>query len=192
MKTASFVSACIGLSVLDALLMGAGALMMYFYGASWLSIVCCVSVTVALMIMMAFMDKRTKQGNEWLGQILGLKEFILTAEKDRLELLVKDDPSAFYHILPYAYVLGISDTWSDKFEDLIIEQPDWYESTMPYPSFSSIYWWHRFNRSFHAMSASASYIPQAKGGSGGGSIGGISGGGGFSGGGFGGGGGGSR
>ena len=142
--------------------------------------------------MMAFMEKRTPKGNEWLGQILGLKEFILYAEKDRIEMLVKENPSAFYDILPYAYVLGISDTWSNKFENIIIEQPDWYETDRHFSTFSSIYWWHSFHHCFHSMSSSASYVPAPKGGSGGGSFGGgFSGGCGFSGGGFGGGGGGS-
>ena len=41
-------------------------------------------------------------------------------------MLIHDDPSYFYRILPYAYVLNVSDTWSKKFENIVIEQPDWY------------------------------------------------------------------
>lgn len=182
MKRGSLIMACVGTIVLNAIVASINVIILIFFKASLLSILCYIALSAALIIMMAFMEKRTPKGNEWLGQILGLKEFILYAEKDRIEMLVKENPSAFYDILPYAYVLGISDTWSNKFENIIIEQPDWYETDRHFSTFSSIYWWHSFHHCFHSMSSSASYVPAPKGGSGGG---------GFSGGGFGGGGGGS-
>lgn len=37
--------------------------------------------------------------------------FLETAEKEKLEQLVFEDPKYFYNILPYAYVLGVSDKW---------------------------------------------------------------------------------
>jgi len=63
-----------------------------------------------------------------VGKLLGLKEFIETAEKPRLESLLKDDPEYFYKILPYAMVFNISDIWADHFKDLDMEQPEWYTS----------------------------------------------------------------
>lgn len=69
---------------------------------------------------------RTDEGISELGDIIGLKNFIETAEKSRLEMLVKDNPSAFYNILPYAYVLGVYEKWCKKFEKIAIEKPDWY------------------------------------------------------------------
>lgn len=159
---------------------------------NWLyAIVYLVIEFIQLMILM-FMDKRTEQGNRWLGQILGLRDFILNCEKERLELLAKENPSAFYEVLPYAYVLGVSDVWANRFEKLIIPQPDWYVSSTYYGNtFTTWIWWSSFHRSFHNFASAASYVePKGNSGSGGGRIGGFSGGG-FSGGGFGGGGGGS-
>lgn len=141
--------------------------------------------TISMIYMIATSGKRTEIGNKWLGQILGLKEFIQEAEKEKLEMLVLDDPSYFYHILPYAYVLGISDTWSKKFEGININSPDWYVSSNP--NFATIYWMSRFNSTMHSFNALPSAITPPKASSGGFS----SGSGGFSGGGFGGGGGGS-
>ncbi|MDD4685905.1 MAG: DUF2207 domain-containing protein [Clostridia bacterium] len=69
---------------------------------------------------------RTDEGILELGDIIGLKNFIETAEKSRLEMLVKDNPSAFYNILPYAYVLGVYEKWCKKFEKITIERPEWY------------------------------------------------------------------
>ena len=69
---------------------------------------------------------RTNDGCAELGEIIGLKTFIEVAEKDRLEMLVKDNPQAFYQILPYAYVLGVYDTWCKKFESIDIGAPTFY------------------------------------------------------------------
>ena len=191
-KNSTFIMLICLLIFLNGAIVAGGVIIQLMLKASILGIASSAIATIALLIMMIFMQKRTKQGNEWLGQILGLKEFILNCEVERLEMLVHETPSAFFDILPYAYVLGISDVWSNKFEHLIIEQPDWYETNRSYSTFSSIYWWSMFSHSFRSFSTSATYIPQPKGSSGGGSFGGGGfSGGGFSGGGFGGGGGGS-
>ena len=109
--------------------------------------------------------------------------FLETAEKDKLESLVHDDPSYFYNILPYAYVLGVSDAWIKQFEGIAIAPPEWYESadTFDYYRFN-----RSLNRTIHSASRVMNSIPQSSGGS---SSGGGFSGGGFSGGGSGGGGG---
>lgn len=66
---------------------------------------------------------------EMMGKLLGLKEFIETAEKPRLEALLLDDPAYFYKILPYALVLEVSDKWAKQFKDIPMEKPDWYETS---------------------------------------------------------------
>ncbi len=134
--------------------------------------------------MVAYMDKRTPLGVEYLGKVLGLKQFIETAEKDRLEMLVQDDPSYFYKLLPYAYVFNVTDVWSKKFESIAIEPPNWYHGGN---NLNTMLFMSRFNHTMTTMNRSMTSMPQAR-SSGGGSFGG--GGGGFSGGGFGGGGGG--
>ncbi len=60
-----------------------------------------------------------------LNDILGFKNFILYTEKDKIEVMLKDDPEFYYKILPYAQVLGVSDIWEDKFKDLTVAPPDW-------------------------------------------------------------------
>jgi len=137
------------------------------------------------IIMVSYMDKRTELGVDYLGKILGLKQFIETAEKDRLEMLVNQDPSYFYKLLPYAYVFNVTDIWSKKFESIAIEGPSWYHggNNMMTP----LFFMNRFNHTMNTMNRSMTSMPQSKGRAGG-SFGG--GGGGFSGGGFGGGGGG--
>lgn len=90
-----------------------------------------IVVTVSYLLTSFFainMNARTKESAKRLGKILGFKQFIETAELARLKALVGDNPSYFYNILPYAYVLGLSDDWIKKFEHINIEPADWYIS----------------------------------------------------------------
>ena len=73
---------------------------------------------------------RTSYGYEMLGKIKGFKRFLKTAEKDKLNALVNSNPNYFYDILPYTYVLGISNTWIKKFNKISIKNPEWYSSPL--------------------------------------------------------------
>ena len=84
----------------------------------------CATVTVAFACSL---PQYTKYGHEITGRIRGFRNFLLTAEKEKLEALVMDDPEYFYNILPYTYVLDISDKWIKKFESIAIEKPLWYD-----------------------------------------------------------------
>ncbi len=144
-------------------------------------------LTVFYLIGLRFcslMHQRTPLGVQYFNDILGLKNFIEMAEKDRLEALVADDPSYFYHVLPFAYVLNVTNTWSKKFESIAIQPPSWYIGPRP---LNTVIFMNHFNRSMNVLASNMTAPPPSKGGKGGGSFGG---GGGFSGGGFGGGGGG--
>lgn len=148
-----------------------------------------VAVTIAALWMTAFMKKRTSQCVEWMGRLAGLKDFIETAELDRMKVLAQDHPNMFYHILPYAAVFGLFDVFSKKLDALEVPAPDWYVSYVDYPYFN-------YFMLVHCMENTVSKTltipePQETDSNSGGFGGGSFGGGGFSGGGFGGGGGGS-
>jgi uncharacterized membrane protein YgcG len=124
-----------------------------------------------------------------MGRILGFRDFIRTAELDKLNELVEDDPEYFYHIIPYAYVFGLTNKWIRNFEDIPVVTPDWARtSSGRYDSFD-YYMMGRMMSDCNASVNNHIVIPHSGGGSGwsgGGSSGGgsWSGGGGFSGGGF--------
>lgn len=127
-------------------------------------------------LFLRIMTKRTEYGIEILGKIIGFKNFLARAEKNKLEELVLKDPKYFYNILPYTYVLGISDKWINKFESISIEPPDWYygSSTFDMIVFSSF-----INSTMDSATNSMSSMPSNSGGySGGGFSGGGAGGGG--------------
>lgn len=89
-------------------------------------------MTLVVCFFVRYMSKRTPYGNEMYGRVKGFRNFLVSAEKDKLEALVNDDPTYFYSILPFTYVLGVSDKWIKKFEGMTLEEPDWYESNSPF------------------------------------------------------------
>ncbi len=83
-----------------------------------------------LLFLKNTMPTRTAYGNEMLGKIKGFKKFLETSEKAKLEELVMENPSYFYDILPFTYVLGISKKWIQKFETISVKAPEWYDTPL--------------------------------------------------------------
>ncbi|MCR5098203.1 MAG: DUF2207 domain-containing protein [Lachnospiraceae bacterium] len=131
------------------------------------------------------MEKRSEKNAALIGKTYGFAGFIRDAEYDRLVALSEEDPQYYYHILPYAAVLGMETAWSKRFENIKIPQPDWYLSHGAFV-YTSTWCDHMISSCTRGAVPSA---PASSGGSSGGYSGGHSGGG-FSGGGGGGGGGG--
>ena len=82
---------------------------------------------IGMTIFLKYLPKRTTYGNHMLGKLRGFKNFLETAEKQELEALVMQDPQYFYNILPYTYVLGVSNKWISKFETITLQSPNWYD-----------------------------------------------------------------
>jgi uncharacterized membrane protein len=131
------------------------------------------------------MPRKTKKGSLKIEELLGFREFIDRAEKDRIERLAKEDPTLFDRVLPYALVFGLEDKWAGAFKDMYKEPPNWYHSANYGNVFSPNIFVNDIGRSLGVMNRSLSSTPRRSGSSG------FSSGGGFSGGGSGGGGGGS-
>ena len=91
---------------------------------------------IGIIICMLHLFKRTSYGNEMLGKIRGFKRFLETAEKEKLEAMVSQNPTYFYDILPYTYVLGVSDKWIKRFEEISLQAPNWYDSSTTFNSSS--------------------------------------------------------
>ena len=147
--------------------------------------------TLTSMFFAVIAIAKTDSYTDLLGRVLGFRDFIRTAELDKLNELVEQDPQYFYHIMPYAYVFGLSNKWIKNFEDLPVVAPDWYRGTRSFDRFD-YYMMGRMMGDCNASVSNSIVIPkQSYGGgsgggwsSGGGGGGSWSGGGGFSGGGF--------
>jgi len=170
---------------------GASELLNVVSPAKGLAIVAALILGTIVSIVFAVLAlARKDEYTDLMGKILGFRDFIRTAELDKLNELVEQDPEYFYHIIPYAYVMGLTNKWIKKFENIEIVQPQWINTR--FDSFDA----YMMGRMMSDCSASMSHnivLPDTGGGGGGFHSGGgfSGGGGGFSGGGFGGGGGGA-
>lgn len=184
------------------MLMMAIAVLLILIGTGFSATVPALATDIYLMIPLVFasmlitfvfvllMHKRTEKSARWQGKILGFRDFIKTAELKKLNMLIEENPEYFYNIMPYAYVMGLSDKWAKNFEYIPMKTPDWYYGAGQTHSFNTLWYMHMFNSCTKTFATSA--ISSVAGSSADTGSGGSSGfGGGFSGGGFGGGGGGS-
>lgn len=135
---------------------------------------------LGMSICLEHLSKRTPYGNEMLGKIRGFKNYLKTAEKDKLNAMVMQDPTYFYNILPYTYVLGISDVWISKFETISMQAPTWYNEGA---DFDMVTFGTFMNSTMVSVQNTMSYDSTSNNSSGGGSSGGGSSGGGSGGGG---------
>ena len=74
---------------------------------------------VTSLVCFCHMPKKNKAAMKLLGNIAGFKHFLEVAEKHRIELLAKENPSYCFDVLSYAYTLGVSDEFIKKFENII-------------------------------------------------------------------------
>ena len=81
----------------------------------------CILVNIFFTIIMG---RKTEYGEAIQARVMGFRDFLDTAEKDKLESLVEQNPHYFYDILPYTYVLGISKKWVKKFENIKMPEVD--------------------------------------------------------------------
>ncbi|MDE7395187.1 MAG: DUF2207 domain-containing protein, partial [Clostridiales bacterium] len=132
-------------------------------------------------LLAPFVARRTPYYTNELNEIMGFKDFLQSAEKERLEMLLAENPQYYYDILPYANVLGVSSIWEDKFKNLTVEPPRYYRSS------DAVFDLLLFNTFYRRSYARASTVAVSRPSSSSRSGGGFRGGGGFSGGGFGGG-----
>lgn len=113
LSSAVFIVIPMSLTVLFSFIMSTGFLNDYILLIGFLiGIVCSILTFICFKIM----PKRTPYGSKMLGKIRGFKNFLKNVEKVQLEKLVSQNPSYFFNILPFTYVLGVSNEWIQKFE----------------------------------------------------------------------------
>ena len=97
----------------------------------------CLTCIIISSVCTYQLPKRNNTGNRILGKLLGLKKFIEVAKKQEIQKLVEENPNYFYDILPYAYILDVTNTWIKKFENISIIDPKW-ETNNNFYSYSNI------------------------------------------------------
>lgn len=104
--------------------------------------VCCLS-SLAVLDIGGFVHF-TPYKREMMGKLMGLRQFIQTAELPQLKMLVDENPSYYYGVLPYAMAFGMMDEWAKRFEGMAIPEPDWYLSD-DHSMFTLMYLNHQMN-----------------------------------------------
>ncbi len=89
---------------------------------------------IAVMFLVPFLLRSiriyTEEGVKKLGQVLGFKEYLNAVEKDKIKMLVEENPNVYYDVLPYAFVLGVSEKWIKKLNVISTENPDLIDGKM--------------------------------------------------------------
>ena len=80
---------------------------------------------ILLIIFIIIMPKRTVYGNKMLAKINGFKNYLENITPQEIDKNLKNNPNYFYDILPYTFVLGISNVWIKKFENIKMSKPEW-------------------------------------------------------------------
>ncbi|MDE7082321.1 MAG: DUF2207 domain-containing protein [Clostridia bacterium] len=87
------------------------------------------ALVVALLILFVInkkIDLRTPEQLKNYARICGFKRFLLLAERAKLEALVEENPEYFYEVLPYCYILGITEKLKKRYDRIIMDGPGWY------------------------------------------------------------------
>ena len=124
-----------------------------------------MSSSILLYIFGRIMPKRDKYGSAQMEELIGFREFIKTAEKDRLKMLVDEDPEYFGKTLSYAVSLGLAKDWAKKFEGLTLERPSWYYGHTPGSTFTPILFTREIERSIKQIQSDFTAVAAPSGGS---------------------------
>ncbi|MBI3232306.1 MAG: DUF2207 domain-containing protein [Candidatus Doudnabacteria bacterium] len=130
-------------------------------------------------IISHFNPAKTEKGVATKEYILGLKDYLQIAEKDRLQFHNAPDkkPEIFEKFLPYAMVLGVANIWAKEFEGIYTLPPSWYSGPSG-AAFGAIALSQTITKFSSFAAASLTSSPGGSGSGGGGSSGGGGGGGG--------------
>jgi uncharacterized membrane protein len=98
---------------------------------SWFGVISLAISGLLIIIFSFFMPRKTRQGVLAKEHILGLKQYLTVAEKDRIKFhnAPEKNPKHFEKLLPYAMVLGVEQDWAKQFEGIYDKQPDWYNDS---------------------------------------------------------------
>ncbi len=122
----------------------------------------------AFMALLAgLVTQKTQYGHDMYQYLLGFREFLNEAERERIEELSEQNPSYFYNILPFAIVLGVTEKWASKFASIVQQPPDWYYGSR-YDDFNVMRFSQEIDQCFREASSAMSSSPSSSSDSGGG------------------------
>ena len=97
-------------------------------GARFIPFLIGLGMCFVLFLLSALCERKTDWYASVLGKIRGYRNFLKIAEKDKMEMLAEKDPQYFYKNLAYAFALGVTAVYAERFASLATQPPEWYES----------------------------------------------------------------
>ena len=97
---------------------------------------------VPMFIFAAHMSRRSRKGLDALARIRGMQEYMITAERERMQALPL---GMFEKLLPYAIAFGVHDRWLKAFKDIFTRAPDWYATD------AGAFTWSQLDRAIDGM-----------------------------------------
>jgi uncharacterized protein (TIGR04222 family) len=174
--------------ILPAIISVAAAIGALYYHAGPVVWVAYAVATLALHGLFIYLLRApTLSGRRVMDEIEGFSMYLSTAERDRLDRMRSPrlTPEVFESFLPYAYALGVQNSWCSRFEAQLPEaepgqqayHPHWYNGTLGGRN-SLAHLGTGFGKSLSTAIASAATPPGSSSGTGGGGFSGGGGGGG--------------
>jgi len=156
-----------------------GSLVLLFLvsGSAVKGVVASLLAAIPVFAFARVMPAKTREGALAYIDILGFREFMKRAEKDKLERM--GDKELFSKYLPYAMALNVVDNWAKAFQGIYQDPPNWYVSPVGFTTFSPYGFTHSVNSMTSSLASAVFSAPRGSGigGGGGGDGGGFSGGG---------------
>ncbi|MBI4067166.1 DUF2207 domain-containing protein, partial [Candidatus Gottesmanbacteria bacterium] len=98
------------------------------------------------------MPRKTDFGAQSANVAKSLKNFLSSQER-QLEFQAKNQ-IFFERLLPFAVAFGVEKIWAERFKDIALTPPSWYQS-YNYGSFNSNSFVHSLNSSFNSVASAA-------------------------------------
>ena len=108
-----------------------------YYNGDYISLFATPVILILIQLKFASLMKATTEfGEKVKSELAGLKMYLGTAEKHRLNYLTPPEqtPQHFEEMLPYAFALEVENKWCEKFHDVLKRynySPDWYNTDNP-------------------------------------------------------------
>ncbi len=84
---------------------------------------------ISIAILSSLMSDRTMYGNRLYRKILAYKNYLSSVSPVILAEEMEKNDKYFYEVLPYVLVMGMSDKFIEKFTELNVQEPIWYETS---------------------------------------------------------------
>lgn len=122
------------ISTLVSLILIVSTIILTSYGAYFQDVLYTSTYIIGIVLSMVIaciastMRDRTRYGNKMLNKINAYKTYLIECDSTVIEKEFKENKNCIYEVLPYTLVLGITDTWVEKFRDMKLTKPKWYVS----------------------------------------------------------------